>query len=420
MPPAAQSGAAGRIRPITTAAGGHSSAVVFESMIPPQAPSPWLRRYATFLALATLGLIGLGGLVTSHGAGMAVPDWPTTYGYNMFLFPISQWVGGIFYEHTHRLYASAVGLLTVILALALQFKSPDRTLVRWGWIAVALVIVQGVLGGLRVSLMKDQIGVLHAALAQLFLVLLAWMALRLTPSWSRWMESMRRGHSGHGESGGEWATGSTLSHRGMLGLTVLIFVQLLVGASMRHQHAGLAVPDFPLAYGRVWPPTDEAFLQRVNAARTDTRDFHPITAGQVHLHMLHRILAVAIATSVVVAGTRLRKAFGPRSSPGKLGTIWIGLVGAQVLLGAITVWSNKAADVATAHVVVGAVCLVVGAWVTAFCREARLRGIHGISEGGRVAANTAVCPAMTTLGTPTASTTGVPIPAKLLTGAKVS
>jgi cytochrome c oxidase assembly protein subunit 15 len=60
-------------------------------------PSPWLHRFAVLVALATLALIGMGGLVTSHGAGMAVPDWPTTYGYNMFLFPIDQWVGGIFY-----------------------------------------------------------------------------------------------------------------------------------------------------------------------------------------------------------------------------------------------------------------------------------------------------------------------------------
>jgi cytochrome c oxidase assembly protein subunit 15 len=67
-------------------------------------------------ALASLALIGVGGLVTSHGAGMAVPDWPTTYGYNMFAFPLSQWVGGIFYEHTHRLVAAGVGLLTTVLA----------------------------------------------------------------------------------------------------------------------------------------------------------------------------------------------------------------------------------------------------------------------------------------------------------------
>ena len=68
--------------------------------------TPGLHRFAVLTAVATLGLVGIGGLVTSHGAGMAVPDWPNTYGYNMFFFPISQWVGGIFYEHTHRLAAS--------------------------------------------------------------------------------------------------------------------------------------------------------------------------------------------------------------------------------------------------------------------------------------------------------------------------
>src|ERR1700761_1803785 len=75
----------------------------------------WLHRFAVLTALTTLALIALGGLVTSHGVGMAVPDWPTTYGYNMFLFPISKWVGGIFYEHTHRLMATVVGVLVVAL-----------------------------------------------------------------------------------------------------------------------------------------------------------------------------------------------------------------------------------------------------------------------------------------------------------------
>ncbi|HYG33496.1 MAG TPA: hypothetical protein VEC99_01850, partial [Clostridia bacterium] len=81
-----------------------------------------LHQFALFTAFATFALVGLGGLVTSHGVGMAVPDWPNTYGYNMFFFPISQWVGGIFYEHTHRLLASGVGLLTTILALWLYGK----------------------------------------------------------------------------------------------------------------------------------------------------------------------------------------------------------------------------------------------------------------------------------------------------------
>ena len=78
--------------------------------------SPWLHRFVVLTAMATLMLIWVGGLVTSHGAGMAVPDWPTTYGYNMFFFPFSKWAGGIFYEHSHRIIASVVGLLTAILA----------------------------------------------------------------------------------------------------------------------------------------------------------------------------------------------------------------------------------------------------------------------------------------------------------------
>src|SRR5215469_8602332 len=75
----------------------------------------WLHRFALLTAFATLLLIAIGGLVTSHGVGMSVPDWPTSYGYNMFLFPISKWVGGIFYEHTHRLMATIVGVLVVAL-----------------------------------------------------------------------------------------------------------------------------------------------------------------------------------------------------------------------------------------------------------------------------------------------------------------
>src|SRR3974390_1100122 len=94
--------------------------------------SPWLNRFAVFPALAVLALIGVGGLVTSHGVGMAVPDWPNTYGYNMFFFPISQWLGGIFYEHTHRLAASGVGLLTVVLALWLAGRSGVRAGARDG------------------------------------------------------------------------------------------------------------------------------------------------------------------------------------------------------------------------------------------------------------------------------------------------
>lgn len=321
--------------------------------------------------MATLGLIALGGLVTSHGAGMAVPDWPTTYGYNMFLFPVSQWVGGIFYEHTHRLYASGVGLLTVILAVWLHLKAADRRLVRLGWLAVVLVMIQGLLGGLRVSLMKDQIGVLHASLAQAFLGLLVLIAVLTSQGWQRW-----RDFGPQISPKLAWWVGVA---------TVMIFAQLILGAAMRHQHAGLAVPDFPLAYGRVWPPTDEAFIQRVNALRSDVRDFHPVTATHIYLHMAHRIFGIATAVVVVVAAGRLGRAAGADSIAMRLSVLWRGLILVQILLGASTVWFNKAADIATMHVVTGAACLGVAVWSCALARVAAF-GRREASEGNSAGA----------------------------------
>src|SRR5881394_2034670 len=111
---------------------------------------PTLHRLALLTAIATFPLIFMGGLVTSHGAGMSVPDWPNSYGYNMFTFPPSKWVGGIFYEHTHRLMGTVVGMLSIAMVIA-AFKFENRSWIRNLAIAILLaVILQGVLGGLRV------------------------------------------------------------------------------------------------------------------------------------------------------------------------------------------------------------------------------------------------------------------------------
>src|SRR5882724_11068176 len=99
--------------------------------------NPWLARFALLTAVATLVLICFGGLVTSHEAGMAVPDWPNTFGYNLFFFPVSKWIGGIFYEHTHRLVASGVGLLTTILAIWL-FGKKSQPWLRWGGVTILI------------------------------------------------------------------------------------------------------------------------------------------------------------------------------------------------------------------------------------------------------------------------------------------
>ena len=152
---------------------------------------PALFWFAVLNAIATFLLIGLGGLVTSHEAGMSVPDWPTTYGYNMFVFPLDKWVGGIFYEHSHRLLASAVGLLTTILAVWLWLKDARKWIQWLGITAFLLVIVQGILGGLRVRWMLDWLGIPHGAVAQTFLVLTCAIALFVS-RW--WVNSANQNH----------------------------------------------------------------------------------------------------------------------------------------------------------------------------------------------------------------------------------
>jgi heme a synthase len=304
----------------------------------------WLNRFAIFSAVATWFLIGLGGLVTSHEAGMAVPDWPTTYGYNMFLFPPSQWIGGILYEHSHRLLASFVGLLTTILAIWL-WLTEDRRWLRWLGVAAFLaVVLQGILGGLRVKLMIDQLGIFHAALAHVFLVLLCFIALVTSRAW----EPVR--FTG-------WSVpGATVSLIWIA--TGLIFTQLVLGASMRHQHAGLAVPDFPLAYGQLWPSTDEVFLEKINRERIDPLEPNPIRASHIHLHMTHRLGALTALSVVVALAWRTRRSVMGTAPVRRYAMGLLVLMVIQAGFGAWTVWSNKAADVATVHVLLGATGLV--------------------------------------------------------------
>src|SRR5437773_8898834 len=109
-----------------------------------------LHRFALFTACCTAFLIFVGGLVTSTESGLSVPDWPTTYGWNMFTFPYSKWVGGILYEHGHRLIASTVGFLTIILAAWLWWSDGRRWLKWLGVVALGAVVLQGLLGGLTV------------------------------------------------------------------------------------------------------------------------------------------------------------------------------------------------------------------------------------------------------------------------------
>jgi len=322
--------------------------------------NPALFWFAVLNAVATFLLIGLGGLVTSHEAGMSVPDWPNSYGYNMFLFPIKDWVGGIFYEHTHRLLASAVGLLTTILAVWLWAKEPRQWLHWLGVAAFLLVIVQGILGGLRVDLRMASLGIFHGTIAQIFLVLTCAIALFTSRWW--WNSEMEKQVS---------VPRGLRSH--VLCVTLLIFVQLIIGATMRHQHAGLAITDFPLAYGKIWPSTTPEAIASYNAHRPPGTIGNPITAFQVNLQMVHRLVAGAIFLGVAAAALLARKKLGGGDWLVKFAFFWLALLALQIILGAATIWSNKAADVATGHVMVGALALLTGSlwWLVAVRRTRR-------------------------------------------------
>jgi cytochrome c oxidase assembly protein subunit 15 len=294
----------------------------------------------------------VGGLVTSNEAGMSVPDWPNSYGYNMFLFPWDRWVGNIFYEHSHRLVASGVGVLMTVLAGWLCFQ--ERVWLRWmGGVVPVFVLLEGTIGGLRVVLSEDQLGILHGALAQLLFVSVSLIAL-FTSRW--WIKAPS------GFTPPKW-TGRTLAICG------LIFCQLLLGATMRHEHNGLSIPDFPLAYGQVWPKTDQASVDRYNLERLKQSTFeHPVygtTALSINLQMAHRVGAVLITVAILAAAAALWTSPGSAPILRRWSAVWVFLVFLQFILGACTIWTNKAADVATTHVAVGALTLVLGALLTA-------------------------------------------------------
>lgn len=190
-------------------------------------PQPWLHRFACLLAGATFLLIVAGASVTSHRAGLSVPDWPTTYGQFMFSFPMSKWVGNIFYEHGHRLIASVVGMLTVVLAFWLVRAEPRRWVRRLGIAAVAAVIAQGILGGLTVKLMlPPSVSIAHACLAEAFFCVTVALAFVTSERWRQRTQPAE-------------IPGARLAQRLTLASTVAIYGQIILGAVIRHDEWGI-------------------------------------------------------------------------------------------------------------------------------------------------------------------------------------
>lgn len=181
----------------------------------------WLHRFALLTAVATFLLLCIGGVVTTKGVGLVVPDWPTTFGYNMFLFPWAKMVGGVFYEHGHRLIGALVGFLTLLLAIFL-WLGESRKWLRWlGTIALGMVILQGVLGGLRVLLIQQTLAVIHGAFAHAFFALMISLALFTSREWQSPVEPV------------ETPTANRLQRLALI-TTLLIYSQVVFGAILRH------------------------------------------------------------------------------------------------------------------------------------------------------------------------------------------
>lgn len=310
-----------------------------------------LHRFALLTAGVAVALIAVGATVTSTGSGDAVPDWPLSYG---SLWP--RMAGGVLIEHGHRLVAGFTALLIAALTFWLQGSPLPRGLKRLGWLALGAVLLQALLGGLRVLVISHPqvqeaalsltrashpeplrlaFAVAHATLAQVV------VCLTFTLAWLTAPSGARRAFS----------TAPPFLRRGMVALAGALFVQLLVGAVMRHMGAGRVIPDFPLSFGRLVPPFGALPYDPTAPFAPSYGEFQM----QVAVHFAHRVLGILIGLATAFLWWRslpLRPAPWDRWMDALLA-----LVVAQIGLGALVVWTRLAVPLTIAHVAMGATLL---------------------------------------------------------------
>jgi len=308
-----------------------------------------LHRYARLLAGCTFLLVIAGGLVTSTGSGLAVPDWPLSFGQ---VFPRME--GGVLYEHGHRLVAAAIGLLTIGLVVLAGRLEPRRWVRNLARTALAAVILQGVLGGTTVLLrLPDAVSVAHAGLAQLFFALTVSFSVVTSPRFQDATPVVDDGAAG--------------TRALTVATAAAVYVQILLGALVRHTGAGLAIPDWPLSFGRLVPE---------------------FTSRLVAWHYLHRWFALVPATLILWLAARIlrrhREAWLTRPA-----LALVALVAIQVALGALTVWKQKAVTPTTAHVATGALVFVTSVLLAVRVHRALLTAPPGIVRSKTIAADAA-------------------------------
>ena len=291
-----------------------------------------LHRFAIVAAAATLIPVFAGGLVTSTGSAMAVPSWPLDAGH---LIP-QQWGAGVLLEWGHRAIAGTVSILTLTLALWV-WMAERRAWVRYTALAAfGLVVVQAVLGGMTVLFnLPLALAVAHAMTGQAFFCVMVAMAMFTNPRWET-MTPLAR-------VPGRPPLGSLAA-----ATTVIIYLQIFIGALMRHMHAGLAIPDFPLAFGHLVPP---------------------MFSVPIAVNFAHRCGAVVVTAMVLWTVARVLRQYGDEPALRRPALGLLVLLAVQIGLGAATILSRRAVLPTTSHVAVGAAVL-------ATCLALTLRAWH--------------------------------------------
>jgi protoheme IX farnesyltransferase len=315
-----------------------------------------VRRTARLVVAAVFLLLIAGALVTSTDSGLAVPDWPLSYGRLM-----PPMVGGILYEHGHRIVAALVSFFVGLQAGVLLWGERRAAVRRLGVAAFAAILMQALLGGLTVLLLlPPAVSSAHAGLAQIVFALTAAIAWMTSRAWTS-------GALAEGVS----APDARALHRAfrLASLAALAtYVQILLGAVVRHTGAGLAIPDFPLSFGRFVP----------TAAELGSRG--------VAIAFAHRAFALVAALCILAAladAWRLRERM-PVLGP--FAAVWGALLALQFVLGALSIWTRKAVPVTAAHLAVGGLLWVTAVLVTLTLGRGRARALDaGGALSGRPA-----------------------------------
>ena len=329
---------------------------------------------------ATLLLVFIGSLVTSTGSGLAVPDWPLSYG---MLFP--PMVGGILYEHGHRMAAAAVGLLVVIQAVVVSWRERRRWVRVLVWLALVVILIQGGLGGLTVLLLlPTPVSMTHAVLAQTLLLLLVFIAYAESREWAGRHTAAQAPAPPHRS---EPSPRSRAVYAAAIALIATVYLQLLLGALMRHTESGIAIPDFPLMGGQLVPLFNDRMLAHVNAHRFELL-LEPVTKAQMVIHFLHRLGAAGVGVALVAANRAVYRSGGFPSARRLLK--WINTATMlQALLGVLTVLTARSPALASFHVLLGAALLAVTLLFLLRCMPLPARAL---SEHGQPAAAPGTAP----------------------------